>query len=122
GSYHVARVDADYDSTPLACFQNGLCLLEASFEAGIEGQRHTLHVTWHVQQPLQLPPVPLLSKPPPPDVYAGPRLLVFTQHWRGDGQYVSGDDGLWVDPLTLQTGDVFRQQHYLGAEPPREGD
>ena len=24
-----------------------------------------------------------------------------------------GDDGLWVDPTTLQVGDIFLQQHWL---------
>ncbi len=28
-----------------------------------------------------------------------------------------GDDGLWIDPLTLQPGDRFIQIHYLTAPP-----
>ena len=39
----------------------------------------TLHVEWQVEQPLDLPPMPLISNPPPPGVYAGPRLAVFAQ-------------------------------------------
>jgi hypothetical protein len=30
-----------------------------------------------------------------------------------DGQFLSGDDGLWIDPTTLQEGDIFIQQHKL---------
>jgi CubicO group peptidase (beta-lactamase class C family) len=32
-----------------------------------------------------------------------------------DGAFLTGDDGLWVDPLTLRDGDVFLQRHALPA-------
>jgi hypothetical protein len=57
--------------------------------------------------------MPLISNPPPPGVYAGPRLLVFAQLWDSASNFLVGDDGLWVDPLTLQPGDIFLQQHWL---------
>jgi hypothetical protein len=68
-----------------------------------------------VRQPLRLPPIPVISNPPPPGVYAGPRLHVFVHALDEGGQKVAGDDGLWVDPLTLQPGDRFLQWHYLSA-------
>jgi hypothetical protein len=29
-----------------------------------------------------------------------------------DGNFLAGDDGLWVDPYSLQPGDIFLQQHW----------
>ena len=117
GDYHLAEVNAAPPAAmePL-CFRNGLCLLEATFDQG-DGAHDLLHLTWRVKEPLQLPQIPLYSKPPPPDVYDGPRLLVFAQRWDAEGNFLGGDDGLWVDPLTLHVGDVFRQQHHLPAAP-----
>jgi hypothetical protein len=40
-------------------------------------------------------------------------LYVFGQLWDGDDHVLAGDDGLWVDPATLQPGDIFIQQHHL---------
>ena len=37
-----------------------------------------------------------------------------------NGDFLVGDDGLWVDPYTLQQGDRFIQQHLLQA-PDRQG-
>ena len=91
------------------CFQNGLCVQEAIYDAD-DGR---LTVTWQVAHPLDLPPQPLISNPPPPDVYAGPRLLVFAQRLDDEGQLLNGDDGLWIDETTLMPGDLFRQVHYL---------
>jgi hypothetical protein len=59
--------------------------------------------------------MPLISNPPPPDVYAGPRLLVFAHLVDGAGALLAGDDGLWIDPLTVRAGDVFLQRHRLVA-------
>ncbi len=83
-------------------------------EAGGDGHDR-LHLTWSVQEPLALPEIPVFSKPPPPGVYDGPRLQVFAQRWSNEGEFITGDDGLWVDPLTLRSGDVFRQQHFFPA-------
>ncbi len=113
GGYRLSGVDAAYSPTAIACFHNGLCLHEAWLEVGAEGEPDKAHLTWRVQEALQLPEIPLWSKPPPPGVYAGPRLLAFAQLWRGEGDFIAGDDGLWVDAQTLQAGDVFRQQHHL---------
>jgi 4-amino-4-deoxy-L-arabinose transferase-like glycosyltransferase len=112
GDYELARVTGNVaESAAAVCFRNGLCLLDARYEA----TTGRLHLTWQVGRPLALPATPLLSKPPPPGVYAGPRLLVFTHLLSNDGVFLSGDDGLWVDPTTLLTGDIFQQQHVLEA-------
>ena len=46
---------------------------------------------------------------------------MFAQLLDADGNFITGDDGLWVDPVTLQPGDIFLQQHWLtmpdGSEP-----
>ena len=114
GEYELARVEAETpaSATP-TCFDNGLCLLDVRYDAA--GGR--LHLTWEVARPLDVPPVPLYSKPPPPGVYDGPRLAVFA-HLLDVDALLAGDDGLWVNPETLRPGDVFRQQHHLS--PPAE--
>ncbi len=93
------------------CFQNGLCAQTADYDAG-SGR---LSVTWAASQGLDIPEKPLISNPPPPDVYAGPRLLVFAQLLDNQGHFLTGDDGLWIDEATLWPGDTFRQTHYLSA-------
>ncbi len=93
------------------CFANGLCWTAAAYEA----TSGWLEVQWRVERPLDLPPLPLVSNPPPPGVYAGPRLYVFAQLLGPDGAFLVGDDGLWVDPLTLRGGDAFLQRHALPA-------
>ena len=44
-------------------------------------------------------------------MYSGPRLHAFAQLWDDTDGFITGDDGLWVDPYTLQIGDLFIQQH-----------
>ncbi|MCA9940176.1 MAG: glycosyltransferase family 39 protein [Anaerolineales bacterium] len=111
GGFTLARVMSSPlpASAPLACFENGLCALATNYDtaAGV------LEITWRVARTLDLPPLPLISNPPPPGVYAGPRLWVFAQLVDGAGHFLSGDDGFWVDPQTLEVGDVFRQRHVL---------
>lgn len=115
GAYRLSLVKgAVSPDEDVACFRNGLCLLDSVY-ACTDGER-VLHLTWRVASPLQIPAHPLVSKPPPPGVYDGPRLHVFAQRRDAGGDFVSGEDGLWVDPLTLRTGDIFRQQHRLGAD------
>jgi hypothetical protein len=80
-----------------------------------------LELDWQVAEPFLLPDIPLISNPPPPGVYAGPRLAVFAQLQDGQGKFLVGDDGLWVDPLTLQPGDRFLQQHRLDAPDGQQG-
>ena len=120
GDYTLARVAPSVTPTldgqgflseaPL-CFANGLCWMAAVYDAA-GGQ---LELEWRVESPLALPPLPLISNPPPPGVYSGPRLTIFAQLVDGDGAFLVGDDGLWVDPQTLQPGDVFLQRHLLPA-------
>jgi hypothetical protein len=112
GGYALSQIELTRDWQTPRCFQNGLCLVWASYEAG------ALELGWDVTRPLQLPPIPLISNPPPPGVYAGPRLYVFAQLVDADGNFLTGEDGLWVDPVTLQVGDRWLQQHFLAK---REG-
>ena len=100
----------------VARFANGLELLEARWlkeESLAPGQEAVLLATWLVAAPLDLPPMPIVANPPPPGVYSGPRLAVFTHLLAADGTFLAGDDGLWVDPLTLRPGDRFVQIHRL---------
>jgi 4-amino-4-deoxy-L-arabinose transferase-like glycosyltransferase len=97
-------------------FANGLELVGAVWEDGAApapGREALLVTHWRVTGPLQLPPMPLVANPPPPGVYSGSRLSVFTHLLAPDGTFLAGDDGLWVDPLTLQTGDRFVQIHHF---------
>ena len=100
------------EQTPV-CFANGLCSVHAAYDpaTGI------LELAWQVARPLDLPSFTLISNPPPPGVYAGPRLLAFGQLLAADGRFLAGDDGFWVDPYTLQPGDLFVQQHRLTLPP-----
>jgi 4-amino-4-deoxy-L-arabinose transferase-like glycosyltransferase len=118
GGYALSRVDsARVPSVAAAlaapddpvCFTNGLCFLGASADpaAGY------VDLAWRAERPLDLPPMPLISNPPPPGVYSGPRLYAFAQLLDAEGAFLAGDDGLWVDPATLRAGDVFAQRHLL---------
>jgi hypothetical protein len=108
GGYLLSQVEAARGATAeTVCFRNGLCWLAADYDPATG----YLELTWRVERPLELPPMPLISNPPPPGVYAGPRLYVFGQLLDEQGNFLAGDDGLWVDPLTLFPGDVFIQQH-----------
>jgi len=66
---------------------------------------------WAVVGELPLPPYELIPNPPPPGVYNGPRLSVFAHLYAADGSFITGDDGLWIDPYTLRTGDRMVQVH-----------
>jgi 4-amino-4-deoxy-L-arabinose transferase-like glycosyltransferase len=91
-------------------FANGLELIEARWMGKTD-----LLTLWRVAEPLDLPPVPIVANPPPPGVYSGPRLKVFAHLLVADGTQMAGDDGLWVDPLTLRPGDHFLQVHRFAA-------
>ena len=106
----VIKAEPEMGEEPI-CFQIGLCLVDANYELASE----TLELTWQVASHLDLSPIPLFSNPPPPGVYSGPRLLVFSQLLDEEGHVLAGDDGLWVDVSTLYPGDRFRQQHWLAA-------
>ncbi len=95
-------------------YSNGLTLSEVCWldEALPSAEREiSLLTRWRVVAPLDLPPMPVVANPPPPGVYTGPRLHVFAHLLDGDGNALVIDDGLWVDPLTLRTGDQFVQVH-----------
>jgi len=107
GGYTLTRVDRMPEMEEPICFINGLCWVTAVYDP----ETHLLQLGWQVERPLIMPPEAIISNPPPPGVYAGPRLLVFGQLLDESGQFLAGDDGLWVDPYTLQPGDIFLQQH-----------
>lgn len=110
GAYRVGRVAFLASAGPeLGCFANGLCLVEAVYSA----ENGALDLTWRVDTPLTLPHNPIIAFPPPPNVYDGPRLAVYTHLRDADGAILTGDDGLWVDPYSLQPGDRFIQRHQL---------
>ncbi len=93
---------------PVATFGNGLALAGGRLEEGDGEVRAWL--AWEVIGTLDLPPMPVVANPPPPGVYAGPRLSVFAHLYAGETP-VAVDDGLWVDPTTLRPGDRFVQLH-----------
>ncbi len=97
-------------------FADGLTLLEVR-PISI-GEELAILTIWEVARPLDLPPMPIIAYPPPPGTYSGPRLAVFTHLLSTEGELLAVDDGLWVDPLTLQPGDSFVQLHLL--KPPAQ--
>jgi 4-amino-4-deoxy-L-arabinose transferase-like glycosyltransferase len=116
GGYHLyqvadGRLPSNQELVDPVCFTNGLCWAAAVYD--VAPQR--LELEWFVREPLDLPPMPLISNPPPPGVYSGSRLSVFAHLQDSEGRLIVGDDGLWVDPITLQPGDRFVQQHWLAA-------
>jgi hypothetical protein len=114
-------------STRQTRFANGLVLTGARWlneDGPVPGHEAILLTTWHVSGPLDLPPIPIIAQPPPPKTYAGPRLAVFAHVVDASGRVQATDDGLWVDPLTLQPGDRFVQIHRFAvpADTPRGPD
>jgi hypothetical protein len=61
--------------------------------------------------------MPLISNPPPPGVDARPRVQLFVHQLDSAGNWLAGDDGLWVDVQTLRPGDQFMQRHILPPNP-----
>ncbi len=98
---------ADVHGTPLAAqpFAGALALQAVAWDGA------ALTTWWAVVGDLPLPPEELIPNPPPPGVYNGPRLSVFTHLFATDGSFITGDDGLWVDPYTLRVGDRVVQIH-----------
>lgn len=113
GRYWLAEVQMAPTIEQSVCFENGLCWETAVFHPD---SQH-LELEWRLDRPLDLPPIPLISNPPPPGVYAGPRLAVFAQFLDENGRFLFGDDGFWLDPETLHPGDQFRQLHRLDGVP-----
>jgi hypothetical protein len=106
-----------------AHFSNGLSLVGWGWPEGTPepGRSASLLTGWTVSGALDLPPMPIVANPPPPGTYAGPRLAVFAHLISAEGQPLAGDDGLWVDPLTLEPGDRFFQLHSLAPPPDAPG-
>ncbi len=99
---------ADVDGAPLAAqpFAGALALQAVAWDDDL-----TLTAWWGVIDDLPLPPEELIPNPPPPGVYNGPRLSVYAHLIAADGSFITGDDGLWVDPYTLHVGDRVVQIH-----------
>jgi 4-amino-4-deoxy-L-arabinose transferase-like glycosyltransferase len=118
-SPHLTRyaLSAPSDSPSLAPktrFANGFVLTGARWlneHRPAPGREATLLTTWRVAAPLDVPAMPIVAQPPPPKTYTGPRLSVFAHVVDGSGRVQARDDGLWVDPLTLRSGDRFVQLH-----------
>ncbi len=111
GPYTVRQIeepDAEQKSGTLARFENNLTLV--SYRTAVGSGELAVVLTWRVDGMLELPPFPLLSKPPAPGEDDRPRLAIFVQLIDSQGQRAAGADGLGVDPYTLYPGDVFVQQ------------
>ncbi len=118
GGYQLAVLSVDVDIPDQeTCFQNGFCLLDYRYDDATRA----LDLIFEVQGTLVLPEQTLISNPPPPGVYAGSRLDVFSQLLDEDGQIITGDDGMWIDVYSLRNRDRFLQQHRFdvptGANP-----
>lgn len=104
------------ETSPLAHFGNGLRMMQTEWlEPVTPDQKALLLTTWCVSDVWTVPPMPIVANPPPPGVYTGPRLKVFAHLVDAKGTLVDVDDGLWVDPLTLQPGDCFVQMHHFNV-------
>jgi 4-amino-4-deoxy-L-arabinose transferase-like glycosyltransferase len=115
-SHYLLKPETHLDQdVPLARFDNGLELIAADWDewgsTETPGNEAVLLTVWRVAETLDLPQIPVVANPPPPGVYSGPRLAAFTHLLAPDGAFLVGDDGLWVDPLTLRPGDQFVQLH-----------
>jgi hypothetical protein len=106
------------DDDPAAIFANGLTLLSAHVED--EGDTLEVMTEWIVSHELDLPPRPLLSKPPAPDEDDTPRLRIFHHMIGPNGEYILGYDAMGVDPYTLYPGDRFIQRVIIDVR--RAGD
>ncbi len=116
GPYSVREVippDREAARHTIAEFDNGLALALADAKAS--GGSLIVITTWRVDRPLDLPPFPLLSKPPAPGEDDTLRLAIFIQLLDTSGQRVAGYDGLGVDPYTLVPGDVFVQRSLINT-------
>ncbi len=110
GGYTLTSITRAVETKEEAvCFENGICWTAVSYQP----DQAVLELGWTVLPAYEKPPFTLISNPPPPDVYAGARLSVFTQLQDTDGNFLVGDDGLWVDPHSLHANDIFLQQHHL---------
>ncbi len=123
----AAKTDAGGMSLAEQPFAGALALEAVAIEPPTGNDEPVWVITWwRVVGPLPLPAEELVPNPPPPGVYNGPRLKVFAHLYvageqaAAGGEPVASDDGLWVDPYTLQPGDLVVQWHRFG--PTRASD
>ena len=110
----------DVDGVPAADqpFGDALALIAVEMLPPSDAARVIRIATWwRVEARLPLPPEELLPYPPAPGVYNGPRLKVFAHLWDG-GALIAIDDGLWVDPYSVEPGDVILQYHRFDLPDP----
>ncbi len=98
-------------SDSLIRFNNNIHLTEAALRQ--TSSQLEIQTRWHVAAPLDLPPRPLYSKPPPPGTDDSPRLMLFIQLLDADEQRIAGVDALGVDVHTLIEGDRFTQMNTI---------
>ncbi len=103
----------EWPGEPLEDFTNGLDLMAVSEITINKDGIAELTTTWQARDSLDLPSYALYSKPPAPGENANPRLAIFVHVLDETGSWAAGSDGLWIDPYTLQAGDVFTQRHTL---------
>jgi 4-amino-4-deoxy-L-arabinose transferase-like glycosyltransferase len=125
--YRIYRLDdgcaAGLSGERLAAFDDGLELIGYS-ESALSPTERALEVVtiWRVGGALDLPPRPLLAKPPAPGQVDSLHLAVFVQLLDGLGMRVAGADGIGVDPYTLYPGDVFWQRQFISLDGVPPGD
>jgi hypothetical protein len=113
--------DRDVDSVPTAAqpFGGALALVAVERLPPSDNAARTVRIAtwWRVEADLPLPPEELLPFPSAPGVYNGPRLKVFAHLWDGES-LVAIDDGLWVDPYSVEPGDIILQYHRFDLPDP----
>ena len=85
GGYELVETRPAAGLAPVepVCFANNLCWNGAAYDPATG----TLELGWEAVDCVALPPMPLISNPPPPGVYDGPRLLVFAHLVDGGGAF-----------------------------------
>ncbi|MCJ7549865.1 MAG: hypothetical protein MUQ30_09315, partial [Anaerolineae bacterium] len=104
----------DINGMPVAdqAFGDALALIAVEMLPPSDDAARTVQIAtwWRVEADLPLPTEELLPHPSAPGVYNGPRLKVFAHLWVGESP-VAIDDGLWVDPYSVEPGDIILQYH-----------
>jgi len=105
---------SDVDGVPAGDqpFGDALALIAVEVLSPADAAARNVRIAawWRVEAVLPLPEEELLPHPSAPGVYNGPRLKVFAHLWDGES-LVAIDDGLWVDPYSLEPGDIILQYH-----------
>jgi len=104
----------DVNGLPLAdqAFGDALALIAVEMLPPSDEAARTVQIAtwWRVEADLPLPTEELLPHPSAPGVYNGPRLKVFAHLWHEES-LIAIDDGLWVDPYSVEPGDIILQYH-----------